>query len=155
MVKRVRRDLVRGLKEASRRPPRTHGAAGAALAGRDARQELGLSLPERIAKGVTLRQFTDFHCDAVTNMTCSTAASNRLRPQTLKANNDMVVQAAVTRGLEDGTKLRVDTWLRPIFIARPTTLYVGRDTRRHAPDLPPCQGSGAATHKPQSALAAE
>jgi hypothetical protein len=42
-------------------------------------------------------------------MTPSTAGSNRLTPQTLKAINDMVVQAAVALGMEDGAKLRVDT----------------------------------------------
>jgi hypothetical protein len=34
---------------------------------------------------------------------------NRLTPQTLRAVNDLVVQAAVALGLEDGAKLRVDT----------------------------------------------
>jgi len=33
----------------------------------------------------------------------------RLTPQTLKAVNGLVVQAAVDLGLEDGAKLRVDT----------------------------------------------
>jgi len=36
-------------------------------------------------------------------------AFNRLTPETLQAVNDAVIQAAVDLGLEDGTKLRVDT----------------------------------------------
>ncbi|MBT1517569.1 hypothetical protein KIP88_45695, partial [Bradyrhizobium sp. SRL28] len=34
---------------------------------------------------------------------------NRLTPETLKAINNLVVQAAVELGLEDGQRLRVDT----------------------------------------------
>jgi IS5 family transposase len=34
---------------------------------------------------------------------------NRLTPATLKAINDLVVGAAVKLGVEDGSKLRVDT----------------------------------------------
>jgi IS5 family transposase len=33
----------------------------------------------------------------------------RLTPKTLKAVNELVVQAAVKLGLEDGNRLRVDT----------------------------------------------
>jgi hypothetical protein len=42
MIERVRRDLVRGLKKPARAAA-SDGATGAALAGSDARQELGLS----------------------------------------------------------------------------------------------------------------
>ena len=42
MIERVRRDLVRGLKKPSQGPSRIYGAAGAALGGCDAGQELGL-----------------------------------------------------------------------------------------------------------------
>ncbi|HWN52143.1 MAG TPA: hypothetical protein VNO18_20395, partial [Xanthobacteraceae bacterium] len=45
---------------------------------------------------------------------------NRLTPQTLKAVNDLVVQAAVALGLEDGAKLRVDTTVVETDIHHPT-----------------------------------
>jgi IS5 family transposase len=66
-------------------------------------------LRERIADGVTLRQFTDFYCDPVPKHDAFNRGFNRLTPATLKAVNDLVVQAAVGLGLEDGAKLRVDT----------------------------------------------
>jgi hypothetical protein len=45
---------------------------------------------------------------------------NRLTPETLKAINDLVVQAAVDLGLEDGQKLRVDTTVVQTDIHHPT-----------------------------------
>jgi transposase, IS5 family len=45
---------------------------------------------------------------------------NRLTTQTLKAINDMVVQAIVALGLEDGAKLRVDTTVVETDIHHPT-----------------------------------
>jgi IS5 family transposase len=45
---------------------------------------------------------------------------NRLTPETLKAINDLVVQAAVELGLEDGQKLRVDTTVVQTDIHHPT-----------------------------------
>jgi IS5 family transposase len=44
----------------------------------------------------------------------------RLSPETLKAINDLVVQAAVDLGLEDGQKLRVDTTVVQTNIHHPT-----------------------------------
>jgi hypothetical protein len=45
---------------------------------------------------------------------------NWLKPETLKVVNDLVVQAAVDLGLEDGTKLRVDTTVVQTDIHHPT-----------------------------------
>ena len=45
---------------------------------------------------------------------------NRLTPETLKAINKLVVQAAVDLGLEDGKKLRVDTTVVQTDIHHPT-----------------------------------
>jgi hypothetical protein len=45
---------------------------------------------------------------------------NRLTPATLKAVNDLVVEAAVKLGLEDGRKLRVDTTVVETDIHHPT-----------------------------------
>src|SRR5258707_1098019 len=105
MIERVRRDLVRGLKK-----PRK------GRRGLTAPQELR----ERIADGVTLRQFTDFYCDPVPKHDAFNRGFNRLTPQTLKAVNDLVVQAAVGLGLEDGAKLRVDTTVVETDIHHPT-----------------------------------
>jgi IS5 family transposase len=45
---------------------------------------------------------------------------NRLTPATLKAINDLLVQAAVAHGLEDSAKLRVDTTVVESDIQHPT-----------------------------------
>src|SRR5262250_1026711 len=121
LIERVRRDLVRGLKK-----PRK-GRCG--LTARQVLRSLVLmrvknwdyrELRERIADGVTLRQFTDFYCDPVPKHDAFNRGFNRLTPQTLKAVNDIVVQAAVGLGLEDGAKLRVDTTVVETDIHHPT-----------------------------------
>jgi len=121
MIERVRRDLVRGLKK-----PRK-GRRG--LTAPQVLRSLVLmrvknwdyrELRERIADGVTLRQFTDFYCDPVPKHDAFNRGFNRLTPQTLKAVNDLVVQAAVALGLEDGAKLRVDTTVVETDIHHPT-----------------------------------
>src|SRR3982074_1796818 len=121
MIERVRRDLVRGLKQ-----PRK-GRRG--LTAPQVLRSLILmrvknwdyrELRERIADGVTLRQFTDFYCDPVPKHDAFGRGFNRLTPETLKAINDLVVQAAVDLGLEDGTKLRVDTTVVQTDIHHPT-----------------------------------
>src|ERR1700751_1715009 len=92
LVERVRRDLVRGL----RRPD--HGRRG--LTAPQVLRSLVLmrvknwdyrELRERIADGVTLRQFTDFYCDPMPKHDAFNRGFNQLTPQTLKVINDMVV----------------------------------------------------------------
>src|ERR1700758_377308 len=61
-------------------------------------------LRERIADGVTLRQFTDFYANPVPKHNAFNSGFNRLTPQTLKTINDMVIRAAVALRLEDGAK---------------------------------------------------
>jgi transposase, IS5 family len=121
MIERVRCDLVRGLKK-----PR-QGRRG--LTAPQVLRSLVLmrvknwdyrELRERIADGLTLRQFTDFYCDPVPKHDAFNRGFNRLTPQTLKAVNDLVVQAAVALGLEDGAKLRVDTTVVETDIHHPT-----------------------------------
>jgi IS5 family transposase len=121
MIERVRLDLVRGLKK-----PRK-GRRG--LTARQVLRSLVLmrvknwdyrELRERIADGVTLRQFTDFYCDPVPKHDAFNRGFNRLTPQTLKAINDLVVQVAVGLDLEDGAKLRVDTTVVETDIHHPT-----------------------------------
>src|SRR5947209_11814876 len=99
MVERVRRDLVRGLKKP--------GSGRSGLTPRQILRSLVLmrlknwdyrELRERIADGLTLRQFTDFYCAAVPKHDAFQRGFIRLTPQTLKAVNDLVVRAAVERG---------------------------------------------------------
>jgi IS5 family transposase len=77
-------------------------------------------LRERIADGITLRQFTDFYCEEAPKHDAFNRSFNRLTPATLKAVNDLVVEAAVKLGPEDGSKLRVDTTVVETDIHHPT-----------------------------------
>jgi IS5 family transposase len=121
MVERVRRDLVGGLKQPGK------GRSG--LTAVQVLRSLLLmrvknwdyrELRERIADGVTLRQFTGFYCDPVPKHDAFNRSFNRLAPQTLKTVNDLVVKAAVKLGLEDGAMLRVDTTVVETDIHHPT-----------------------------------
>jgi transposase, IS5 family len=121
MIEQVRRDLARGLKN-----PET-GRSG--LTPQQILRSLVLmriknwnyrELRERIADGYTLRQFTDFYCQPVPRHDAFHRGFNRLTPETLKSINDLVVQAAVDLGLEDGQKLRVDTTVVQTDIHHPT-----------------------------------
>ncbi len=121
MIEQVRCDLTRGLKKAET------GRSG--LTPQQILRSLVLmriknwdyrELRERIADGCTLRQFTDFYCLPVPRHDAFHRGFTRLTPETLKAINDLVVQAAVDLGLEDGQKLRVDTTVVQTDIHHPT-----------------------------------
>jgi transposase, IS5 family len=121
MIERVRRDLVRGLKKP--------GSGRGGLTPHQVLRSLVLmrvknwdyrELRERIADGLTLRQFADFHCRPVPKHDAFQRGFTRLTTETLRAVNDLVVQAAVGLGLEDGTKLRVDTTVVETDIHHPT-----------------------------------
>ena len=121
MIETVRRDLERGLKK-----PRT-GRSG--LTPSQVLRSFILmrvknwnyrELRERITDGYTLRQFTDFYCQPVPKHDAFNRAFHRLTPETLQAVNELVVQAAVDAGLEDGQKLRVDTTVVQTDIHHPT-----------------------------------
>jgi len=121
IIEQVRCDLTRGLKKAET------GRSG--LTPQQVLRSLVLmrvknwnyrELRERIADGCTLRQFTDFYCLPVPRHDAFHRGFNRLTPETLKAINDLVVQAAVDLGLEDGQKLRVDTTVVQTDIHHPT-----------------------------------
>ena len=110
MIEAVRRDLEQGLKNP--------GTGRKGLTPQQVLRSLILKrvknwdfreLRERIADGYTLRQFTDFYCQPVPKHDAFNRAFNRLTPKTLQAVNELVVQAAVDLGLEDGQKLRVDS----------------------------------------------
>jgi IS5 family transposase len=77
-------------------------------------------LRERIADGYTLRRFTGFYSRRVPKHDAFNRAFNKLRPQTLKALNELVLKAALDLGLEDGKKLRVDTTVVETDIHHPT-----------------------------------
>ena len=121
MIEQVRCDLTRGLKnaETGRRgltPPQIlRSLVLMRIKNLNYRE-----LRERIADGYTLRQFTDFYCQPVPRHDAFHRGFNRLTPETLKAINDLVVQAAVELGLEDGQKLRVDTTVVQTDIHHPT-----------------------------------
>jgi hypothetical protein len=66
-------------------------------------------LRERIADGLTLRRFTDFNAQPVPKHDAFHRAFVRLTPQTLQRVNELLIATAVSMGLEDGSKLRVDT----------------------------------------------
>src|SRR5260221_1056951 len=121
MIEQVRRDLTRGLKKA--------GTGRSGLTPQQILRSLVLmriknwdyrELRERIADGCTLRQFTDFYCLPVPRHDAFHRGFTRLTPATLKAINDLVVQAAVDLELEDGQKLRVDTTVVQTDIHHPT-----------------------------------
>lgn len=121
IIEYIRRDLVRGLKKPG------HGRSG--LTPSQILRALVLmrlknwdyrELRERIADGLTLRQFTDFYCASVPKHDAFQRSFVRLTPQTLKAVNNLVVRAAVELELEDGAKLRVDTTVVQTDIHHPT-----------------------------------
>jgi IS5 family transposase len=121
VIECIRRDLVRGLKQP--------GSGRNGLTATQVLRSLVLmrlknwdyrELRERIADGLTLRQFTDFYCAPVPKHDAFQRGFIRLTPQTLKAVNDLVVRAAVDLGLENGAKLRVDTTVVQSDIHHPT-----------------------------------
>ena len=77
-------------------------------------------LRERIADGCTLRRFADFYCQPVPKHDAFNRAFTRLTPATLQSVNALLVSAAVAVGLEDGSKLRVDTTVVQTDIHHPT-----------------------------------
>ncbi len=117
----IRCDLVRGLKNP--------GSGRSGLTARQILRSLVLmriknwdyrELRERIADGLTLRQFTDFYCAPVPKHDAFQRGVVRLQPQTLVTVNDLLIRVAVKLGLEDGTKLRVDTTVVQTNIHHPT-----------------------------------
>jgi IS5 family transposase len=121
MIEAIRRDLERGLKKP--------GTGRSGLTPSQVLRSFILmrvknwnyrELRERITDGYTLRQFADFYCQPVPKHDAFNRAFHRLTPETLQAVNELVVQAAVDAGLEDGQKLRVDTTVVQTDIHHPT-----------------------------------
>ena len=110
MIERVRSDLQRGLKNpATGRNGLTPSQVLRSLVLMRIKNWDLRELSERIADGYTLRNFTDFRSQPVPKHDAFNRAFNRLTPATLQAINELIVQAAVDLGLEDGNQLRVDT----------------------------------------------
>jgi len=121
LVDGVRRDLARGLKKpATGRQGVTAAQVLRSLILMRVKNWDYRELRERIADGYTLRHFTQFDSQRVPKHDAFNRAFNRLTPDTLQAVNDAVIQAAVDLGLEDGTKLRVDTTVVETDIHHPT-----------------------------------
>jgi IS5 family transposase len=131
LIDKVRRDLDRGLKN-----PHT-GRSG--LTAQQVLRSLVLQrvknwdyreLRERIADGYTLRRFARFYSRLVPKHDAFNRAFNRLTPVTIEVINELVIQAAVTLGLENGKKLRVDTTVVETDIHYPTDSTLLWDTVR-------------------------
>ena len=118
LIEQVRRDLVRGLKKPNQgRRGLTAPQVLRALVLMRMKNWDYRELRERIADGITLRQFTDFYCEEVPKHDAFNRSFNRLTPATLKAVNDLVVEAAVKLGLEDAASCgSTPRWWRPTFI---------------------------------------
>jgi IS5 family transposase len=117
----VHQDLVRGLKQAG--TGRTGLSAVQTLRAFALQRIKNWDLRElraRIADGLTLRRFTTFDGQAVPSHTAFHRAFTRLTPGTVRALNAAVVRAALTLGLDDGTRLRVDTTVVETDIHHPT-----------------------------------
>ena len=78
-----------------------------------------------------LRSFTQFNSHPVPKHDAFNRAFNRLTPATMAAINQLVVQAAVELGLEDGKQLRVDTTVVETNIHYPTDATLLWDARAH------------------------
>ena len=121
MIEKVGRDLERGLKNPSTgRHGLTPTQVLRSLVLMRVKNWNYRELRERIADGYTLRGFTEFFAGAVPKHDAFQRAFTRLRPETLQAINQLVVQAAIDLGLEDGKKLRVDTTVVETDIHHPT-----------------------------------
>ena len=121
LVEQVRLDLERGLKKpGTGRDGMTPSQTLRSLILMRVENWDYRALRERINDGYTLRGFTQFNGHAVPKHDAFNRAFNRLTPATLQAINQAVVQAAVQLGLEDGTKLRVDTTVVETNIHHPT-----------------------------------
>jgi len=121
LVALVHADLVRGLRRpATGRPGLSAVQVLRAFVLQRVKHWDLRELRARIADGYTLRRFTGFDSQAVPGHDAFQRAFTRLTPATVRALNDAVVQAAVTRGLEDGAQLRVDTTVVDTDIHFPT-----------------------------------
>ena len=121
IVRLVRQDLERGLKNPNTgRKGLTPEQTLRSYILRRIKDWDYRELRERIADGFSLRLFTHFNSSPVPRHDAFNTAFNKLKPETVREINDLVVQCAVNIGLEDGSKLRVDTTVSETDIHHPT-----------------------------------
>jgi IS5 family transposase len=77
-------------------------------------------LRERIADGITLREFTGFHGAAVPKHKALHGSIARLTVETLRKINEIVVDVAIELGIEDAKSVRMDTTVVATDIHFPT-----------------------------------
>jgi IS5 family transposase len=121
LVASVHQDLMRGLKRSrtGRRGMTAEQVLRAFVLKSIKNWDLR-ELRERTADGYSLRRFTRFFCQPVPRHDAFNRAFHRLRPETLLAINETLIQVAVDLGLEDGKRLRVDTSVVETDIHWPT-----------------------------------
>jgi IS5 family transposase len=87
-------------------------------------------LRERIADGLTLREFTRFGAAQVPKHKAFHRASTLLSPVTVRALNTRVVDLALALGVEDARRVRMDTTVSETDIHFPTDSVLLWDTVR-------------------------
>src|ERR1700732_4851841 len=121
MIEAVRRDLRRGLKNPETgRNGLTPSQVLRSFVLKSVKSWDYRELRERITDGYTLRQVTEFYCQPGPKHLAFHTAFHRLTPETVKTINELVVDAAVDLGLEDGNRLRADTTVVQTDIHHPT-----------------------------------
>ncbi len=121
LLKAVAQDLRRGLKQLS--TGRDGMSAEQALRSLVLKQIKNWSfreLRERIADGLTLREFTRFGAASVPKHKAFHRASTLLTPATVQALNAVVVELAMALGVEDARRVRMDTTVSETDIHFPT-----------------------------------
>ncbi len=117
----VRQDLVRGLKKPKRgREGMTAEQVLRSVVLKRIKNWGFRELRERIADGLTLREFTRFHGAPVPKHKALHAASARLTIATLRKINEIVVDVAIALGIEDAKSVRMDTTVVETDIHFPT-----------------------------------
>ena len=87
-------------------------------------------LRNRINDGVSLRWFTRFYSDPVPHFTALQKAIKAIKPKTWSRINDILVEFAKERKLENGRSLRVDTTVTESNIAYPLDARLLNDSVR-------------------------
>ena len=127
LIEQVRGDLQRGLKRPELdRDGLTPSQVLRSLVLMRIKNWQYRELRERIADGYTLRCFTHFYAQPVPQHHAFNRAFNRLTPAVLQFINELVVQAAVELGLEDGKQLRVDTTVVQTHCPAPPLLFLAQ-----------------------------
>ncbi len=121
LLKAVAQDLRRGLKQFRQgRDGMSAEQALRALVLKQIKHWSFRELRERIADGLTLRQFTRFGAASVPQHKAFHRASTLLTPATVQALNAVGVELACALGVEDVRRVRMDTTVTETDIHFPT-----------------------------------